>query len=158
MLNCVFALHVELAVFFQEHQHCHADCFENSEFILILAYMTDILGALNHLNQQMQGGRVNIIKAEEHLKALKKKSNYGNDEQRMLTLLDDCKSEIEDVSGNGNISIPTELKQAISLHLDEPTKSLDRESYPAWVRQLFAFSVDTANVNGKYSDEIIELQ
>ena len=44
-------------------------------------------------------------------------------------------SEIEDVSGNGNISVPTELKQAFSLHLDELIKSLDeyfpeRESYP----------------------------
>ena len=75
VLNRVFALHVELAVFLQEHQHCHADCFENSEFILVLAYMADIFGALNYLNQQMQGGGVNIIKVEEHLKAFQKKSN-----------------------------------------------------------------------------------
>lgn len=27
--------------------HCHADCFKNSEFILILAYMTDIFDALD---------------------------------------------------------------------------------------------------------------
>ena len=67
------------------------------------------------------------------------------------------------MSRNGNISLPTELKQAISLHLDELTKSLDgyfpnRESYPAWVRQPFTFSVDKADVNDKYLDEIIELQ
>ena len=67
------------------------------------------------------------------------------------------------MSGNGNISVPTELEQAISLHLDEPTKSLDgyfpnKESYPAWVRQPFTFSVDKANVNDKYLDEIIELE
>ncbi|XP_063844736.1 protein FAM200C-like [Scylla paramamosain] len=51
-----------------EQQHCHADCFENSEFILILVYMADIFDALNHLNQQMQGGGANIIKVEEKLK------------------------------------------------------------------------------------------
>ena len=51
MLNCVFFLHVELAVLLQEHQHHHADCFENSEFIRILAYMVDIFNALNILNQ-----------------------------------------------------------------------------------------------------------
>ena len=61
-------------------------------------------------------------------------------------------SEIEDVSGNGNISVLTELKQAVSLHLDELTKSLDgyfpnRESYSAWVKQPFTFSVDKADVN-----------
>ena len=67
------------------------------------------------------------------------------------------------MSKNGNISVPTELKQAISLHLDELKKSLNgyfpiRESYPAWVRQPFMFSVDKADVNDKYLDEIIELQ
>ncbi|XP_073525434.1 protein FAM200C-like [Phyllobates terribilis] len=53
VLNRVFAMRVELALFLQEHQHCHADCFKNPEFILILAYMADIFAALNHLNQQM---------------------------------------------------------------------------------------------------------
>ena len=73
VLSRVFSLRVESAVFLREHQHCHADCFENSEFILVLAYMADIFGALNHLNQQMLGGGVNIIEAEEHLKAIQKK-------------------------------------------------------------------------------------
>ncbi|KAK4328368.1 hypothetical protein Pmani_001224 [Petrolisthes manimaculis] len=49
------------------------------------------------------------------------------------------------------------------MHLDELAKSLDgyfptRESYPAWVRQPFTFSVATADVNDEYLDEIIELQ
>ena len=65
---------LELAVFLREHQHCYADCFENSDFILVLAYTTDIFGTLNHLNQQMQGGGVNIIEAKEHLKAFEKKN------------------------------------------------------------------------------------
>ncbi|XP_067139088.1 protein FAM200C-like [Centruroides vittatus] len=73
VLNRVFALREELALFLQEHQHGHADCFKNSEFILMLAYMADIFAALNHLNQQMQGGGVNIIEAEEALKAFQKK-------------------------------------------------------------------------------------
>ena len=55
MLNRVFTLRVELAVLLREYQHRHADCFENSEFILVLAYMFDIFDALNNLNQQMQG-------------------------------------------------------------------------------------------------------
>ena len=73
MLNRVFTLHVELAVLLREPQHRHVDCFENSEFILILAYMVDIFDALSNLNQQMQGGGVNIIEAEEHLKVFQKK-------------------------------------------------------------------------------------
>ncbi|XP_070409501.1 protein FAM200C-like isoform X1 [Nothobranchius furzeri] len=94
--NRVFAMRVELAQSLQEHQHCHADCFKDSEFILILAYMADIFAALNHLNQQMQGGGVNIMEAEENLKAFQKKlplwkrraesNNFAN-----FPLLDDCK-------------------------------------------------------------------
>ena len=72
MLNRVFVLLPELAVLLLEHQDPHADVFKNSEFILVLACMVNIFVALNNLNQQMQGGRVNIIKAEEQLKAFKK--------------------------------------------------------------------------------------
>ena len=168
VLNRVFAMRVELAMFLREHQHCHADYFENSEFILILAYMADIFDALNHLNQQMQGGGVNIIEAEENLRAFQKKlplwkRRTENDNFANFPLLDDCVSKIEDVSGIGDISVPGELKQAIAMHLVELAKSLDgyfptRESYPAWVRQPFTFSVATADANDEYLDEIIELQ
>ena len=51
MLNRVFTLRVELALLLREHQHRHADCFENSDFILVLAYMVNIFDALNNLNQ-----------------------------------------------------------------------------------------------------------
>ncbi|XP_073504145.1 protein FAM200C-like [Phyllobates terribilis] len=165
VLNRVFAMRVELALFLQEHQHCHADCFKNPEFILILAYMADISAALNHLNQQMQGGGVNIMEAEENLKAFKKKlplwkrrtenNNFAN-----FPLLDDCVSKIEDMSGIGDISVSMELKQTIATHLDELAKSLDGyfPTYPAWVRQPFTFAVETADVNYEYLDEIIEIQ
>ena len=67
------------------------------------------------------------------------------------------------MSGNGNISVPTKLKQAICLHLDELTKSLDgyfpnRESFSMSKTTPFTFSDDKADVNDKYLDEIIELQ
>ena len=44
-LNRVFILRVKLAVLLREHQHRHADCLENSEFILVLVYMVDIFDA-----------------------------------------------------------------------------------------------------------------
>jgi glutaredoxin-related protein len=130
--------------------------------------MADIFAALNHLNQRMQGGGVNIIEAEENLKAFFKKlplwkRRTENDNFANFLLLDDCVSKIEDVSGIGDISVPTELKQAIATHLDELAKSLDRyfptrESYPAWVIQPFTFSVETTDVNDECLDEIIEIQ
>ena len=49
----------------------------------------------------------------------------GNDNLTNFPLFDDCTSKTNVVSGNGNISIPRELKQAISMHLDELAKSLN---------------------------------
>ncbi|KAF2362476.1 hypothetical protein FHG87_006766 [Trinorchestia longiramus] len=95
VLNRVFAGRVELALFLQEHQHCHADCFKNSEFILILVHLTDISAALNHPNHKMQGGGFNIIEAEENLKAFQKKlllwkRRIENNNFADFPLLDDC--------------------------------------------------------------------
>ncbi|KAF2359448.1 hypothetical protein FHG87_009794 [Trinorchestia longiramus] len=120
VLNRVFVVRVELALFLQEHQHCHPDCFKNSEFILTLAYLDDVFAALNHLNQKMQGGGTNIIEAEENLKAFQKKlplwkQRTENNYFANFPLLDDCVSKI-DVSGIGDISVPAELKQAIATH------------------------------------------
>lgn len=86
-----------------------------------------------------------------------------NREQKLRKLPPNCVSKIEDVSGIGDISVSTELKQTIAMHLDELAKSLDgyfptRESYPARVRQPFTFAVETADVNVEYLDEIIEIQ
>ncbi|KAF2360197.1 protein of unknown function DUF4371 [Trinorchestia longiramus] len=53
LLNRIFAMRVELALFLQEHKHCHADCFKIFEFIRILAYLADIFATLNHLHQKM---------------------------------------------------------------------------------------------------------
>jgi hypothetical protein len=130
--------------------------------------MTDSSDALNHLNQQMQGGGVNIIEAEENLRSFQKKLQLWkrrteNDNFANFPLLDNCVSKIEDVSGTRDLSVPRELKQAIAMHLDELAKSLDGYfpttiSFPAWVRQPFTFSVATADVNDEYLDEIIGLQ
>ena len=49
----------------------------------------------------------------------------GNDNLTNFTLFDDCTNKTKDMSGNGNISVPRKLKQAISMHLDELAKSLD---------------------------------
>ena len=55
-----------------------------------------------------------------------RKQRMDNDNLTNFPLFDDCISKIKDVSGNGNISVPRELKQAIFMQLDnELAKSLD---------------------------------
>ncbi|CAI9735019.1 Hypothetical predicted protein [Octopus vulgaris] len=62
--------------------------------------MADIFEALNHLNRQMQGGGVNIIEAEENLKAFKEelplwKRRTENDNFANSPLQDDCQLKPE---------------------------------------------------------------
>lgn len=116
----------------------------------------------------MQGGEINIIEADEKLKAFQKKLQLwkrktNSDNSVNFPLLDDCVNRIEDVCSIGDISVYAELKPAIATHLDELAKCLDgyfpvREPYPAWVRQPFMFSIETADVNDEYLDVIIEMQ
>lgn len=77
VLNRVFSLRLEIALFLEERHHIHVQYFKNPEFILILAYLSDIFNFLNCLNQKMQGGGVNIIEAEESLNSFKKNFLYG---------------------------------------------------------------------------------
>ncbi|KAF2367813.1 hypothetical protein FHG87_001433 [Trinorchestia longiramus] len=154
------------SLFLQEHQHCHTDCFKNSEFNLILAYLADIFAALNHLDQKMQGGGQHHRsggKPEDFSKKLPlwKRRTENNNTSNFL-LLDNCVSQIEDVSRIGNISVPAQLKQAIATHLLDGLAKFfhgyfpTRESCPAWVP--FTFSVETTDVNDEYLNEIIEIQ
>ncbi|KAF2347932.1 hypothetical protein FHG87_021314 [Trinorchestia longiramus] len=106
---------------------------------------------------------VSAVCSDGALVMLGRKSGFENNNFANFPLLDDCASKIEDVSGIGDIFVPTELKQEIATHLDGLAKSLygyffTRESCPTWVRQSFTFSVETTDVNDEYLDEITEIR
>ena len=63
VMNRVFVLRAELLEFLRDHNHRHAKHFNNPSFLLTLAYLADIFAALNHLNCQMQGGGVSVIRS-----------------------------------------------------------------------------------------------
>ena len=85
------------------------------------------------------------------------RDNFSN-----FPFLDGCISKIEGVPRIGNISMTWEMKQAITIHLDNSlslsTDTTPTDSYPTWVRQPFTISVATADVNDEHLDKIIELQ
>ena len=61
VIRRVFELRAELFKFLKDRNHRQSKHFMDTSFLLILAYLADIFGALNHLNCQMQGGGVNIL-------------------------------------------------------------------------------------------------
>ena len=72
-MNNVFALHAELLESLKSHNHQHSKHFEDSSFILTLAFLADIFGALNQLSCQMQGGGKNVTEAEEKMSVFQRK-------------------------------------------------------------------------------------
>ena len=73
VMNRVFVLRAELQEFLRDHNHRHAKHFNNPSFLFTLAYLAYICAALNHLNCQMQGGRINVIKAEKKICGFQRK-------------------------------------------------------------------------------------
>ena len=69
VMNPVFALRIELLKSLKSHNHRHSKHFEDSSFILTLAFLADIFGAFNQLSFQIQGGDKNVIEAEEKISA-----------------------------------------------------------------------------------------
>ena len=168
MLNGVFALRAELLDFLKYHNHRHAKHFEDSSFILTLAFLADIFTALNHLNCQMQSGGVIITEAEEKMIAFQRKlklwlhrlenGNFAN-----FPLLDEIASSLDTaINDEETINELQRLKPEFAEYLQKLLRSLkkyfpEQRKYTSWIRQPFAFDTTTADINNQYIDDIIEL-
>ena len=167
-MNRVFALRAELLEFLKSHNHQHSKHFEDSSFILTLAFLADIFGALNQLSCQMQGGGIKVVEAEEKTNAFQRKlklwrQRLENHNFANFPLLDEV------VSNGSAISIEVsfnELQGLLPVFTEHSQKLQrlfencfpERMQYPAWVRRPFSYDTTTADVNSLYTDDIIELQ
>ena len=167
VIRRVFELRAELFKFLEDRNHRHCKHFMDTSFLLILAYLADIFGALNHLNCQMQGGGVNIIEAEEKMCVFRKKlllwwERLQNDIFANFPLLDELTSTAATHDDESAEKLKR-LKPMIVEHLKELERSFDRyfpeqRQYPEWIIQPFVFDTANADVNNPYLDDIIELQ
>ena len=57
----LFVLRKELLQFFQTKDHKFQKILEDKNFILSLAYLSDIFGVMNYFNCSLQGPQSNII-------------------------------------------------------------------------------------------------
>lgn len=69
----IFELRDELVVFFKAKDHEFQTDLEDEEFILYLAYLSDIFGAFNAFNLSLQGPERNIIDFSAKLRAFVRK-------------------------------------------------------------------------------------
>ena len=73
MTRKVFELRHELLTFFKEKNHKFKDDFENDNFILRMAYLSDIFQTLNVINLSFQASNSNIVVFISKLEAFTRK-------------------------------------------------------------------------------------
>ena len=169
VMNRVFVLRAELLELLRDHNHRHAKHFNNLSFLLTSAYLADIFATLNHLNCQVQVGRVNVIEAEEKICAFQRKLELWwqrpeNDNFANFPLLDKIASSsrtaMNDKEDHNELQ---RLKSEFVEHLQKLQLSFknyfpDQRKYPELIRQPFAFDTTTVVTNNQHIDDIIELQ
>ena len=72
-LSRQFKLRDEIQLFFDEAEHELAGYFDELDFMQAIAYLADVVTALNELNRSLQGRGISILVACEKLSAFKEK-------------------------------------------------------------------------------------
>lgn len=144
VLSRVFELHKELHIFFTEHKSHLSSVLTDFNWLLKLAYLSDIFEKLNIWSLSMQGSVSDIFYVEKKTDAMVKKitlwekqieNNNCDPLERLHTFLQD--NEI-------NISDFTELKTQMGQHLNA-LKIHIREHFPPM--EMFLQYRDPFNAN-----------
>ena len=156
MTQRVFELRHELLKFFKEKNHKFKDDFENDNFILRMAYLSDIFQTLNVINLSFQGSNSNIAVFISKLEVFTCKldvwtKNVGSKQFGMFELLTTLSVEPND-----------QLSQKIHDHLKLLRMEL-LHYIPDLVSCTYAvnpFSIDPAlpPVETREQEEIIDIQ
>lgn len=144
----VFELRDELKTFCEEHgkmEFCR--WLDDDEWIMRLAYLSDMFGQLNKLNLQMQGRNTNIIKFVDSLKAFIDK--LGNWKRKVAV---------------NNVSMFERLDMILTSNSDQVELEKEFETYfpevsndeMDMVRNPFRFSVQ--QLPDAFQDQFLELK
>ncbi|XP_076037475.1 zinc finger BED domain-containing protein 5-like [Oratosquilla oratoria] len=156
VLNRVFALRRELAVFLSTHKSELCIYFEDKSWMLKLAYLSDISQHLNVLNKSMQGLELCILNVQDKVRAfMQKLSLWESKCQEGVTEMfpfyhQECMTSSEDITA------------IIVSHLSY-LQGYFREYYPElenshmdWIRNPFVAGV-SAHLDMKSQEELIEI-
>ena len=146
-MNRVFTLRAELLEFLKSHNHRLSKHFEDSSFVLTLAFLSDIFGALNQLSCQMQGGGKNVIEAEKKTSAFQRKlklcrQRLENHNFANFPLLNEVVSDSSAISDEVSCNELQGLLPVFAEHLQKLQRSFENyfpEQYSAWARQSFCY-------------------
>jgi hypothetical protein len=160
VLARVFELRQEIEIFLREKQSDLLQFVTDCHFSVYLAYLVDVFGMLNSLNQSMQGRGMTIVEAEEKIKSFQDKlslwirraavSNFANFQ------------EFDSITSERGYALPDIVRDSIIEHLHTLKDNFDgyfcNLQHDVWVRSPFTVSLDQINDDDVAKDELIDLR
>jgi hypothetical protein len=150
-LQRVYELRQEIILFLNSKNSIYKDLFEDSKWIITLAYLTDIFNLLNNLNLSTQGNFFNIFNHTKKVESFKKKlriikarvssGNIDNLTNVSDFLEEDSSIKFEDISELVNEHL-TNLEKLFNRYFPEGI----RVNYE-WIEQPFAVDIMTVNMS-----------
>ncbi|XP_068246572.1 protein FAM200A-like [Palaemon carinicauda] len=115
-LSRLYELRLETEIFLRENEnnlHVH---FDNEEFVMMLAYLADIFGRLNEMNQSLQGHDVTVSDVQDKLAGLS--ARMGVWQARIEAGSTASFPFLDEHLQTQRIELPIGIKDCIIGHLD----------------------------------------
>ena len=136
--------------------------FESEDFILSLAYLSDIFTHLNDLNTSIQGKGINMITGREKISAFTGKlsiwknridrGNYAN-----FPKLDEVSTSMTSLPENIMVQIKEHL-QVLSQSFEGYFHHGDISDSHGWMQDPFLFTLDLMDENDQKKDDLVEMR
>nr|XP_055067936.1 zinc finger BED domain-containing protein 5-like [Misgurnus anguillicaudatus] len=159
VLSRVFELRVEIRAFLEEERmYDAAGKFSDEQFLMKLAYLSDVFGKLNELNLQLQGRDKHIPHLADKITAfIRKLEVWGRHLDQGNTDAFENLSETSETSTSGATPVIPCIKQHISKLTELFQKYFPNNSVQYdWIIDLFNTS-EPADISSAEVDQFIEM-
>ncbi|PNF26438.1 hypothetical protein B7P43_G16508 [Cryptotermes secundus] len=116
VLKRMFKLRHEVFCFLNGENHSLADSFSNKDFLLKMAYLTDIFEKLNILNTSLQGNEATVLSWNDKVNAFLRKLELWRNSMESDTL-DMFPTLVSMVQDTDNPVLPMDIKSCLLYHL-----------------------------------------
>ncbi|XP_066473215.1 uncharacterized protein [Tiliqua scincoides] len=156
----LYELRNEIYSYLQEEEHCLADRFIDSDFVIQLAFLSDLFEKLNALNMSLQGSNTNILQLLDRVAGLKKKvilwkSSISKGDYK-------CFPSLDQFLQTNEMALKEELRAVILQYLSQLHLYLQKyfpedEVEPMqWVRDPFSSEIPP-HFNNKEAEQLIDV-
>lgn len=166
VLTRVMELRAELLVYLQQAKSHYSEFISDPEFLLKLAFLSDLFEHLNNLNKSLQGRDENVITAKDKLHAFIKKIEFWSSSinQNNFDSFSSTQSFIEEVGSEININsyisgmkmVLDNLKKELCHYFS--VQEISDSTGQRWILNPFLnAAINEANLATKLKENLLEL-